>query len=225
VLPTVLPPGIAFTLTVFQLLTPLLCRSKLKLPRMTGTLERFVVGPRGVCGGYEEGRVDRSLLKGCVGMFEKIVVCLDGSELAEQILPYAAEQALHFGSVVVLLRVVPEPVIVTPGIPGVAGTILVTSRMEQRVEKEESESGMYLRAVAERLLAGHRLHAECVTLLGAPGQSIVEYATANEVGLIAIATHGRSGPGRAIFGSVADFVLRQSRLPILLVRPITAKPS
>ena len=41
----------------------------------------------------------------------------------------------------------------------------------------------------------------------------------NEVDLIAIATHGRSGLGRAIIGSVADYVVRQSGIPILLIRP------
>ncbi len=158
-------------------------------------------------------------------MFEKIAVCLDGSELAEQILPYATEQALRFGSEVVLIRVVPEPMIVTPGMPGVAATLIVTSRMEKQVEREKTESEAYLSAVAERLRAEHRLRVESVTMLGAPGQSIVEYSAANGVGLIAIATHGRSGPGRVLFGSVADLVVRQSRLPILLVRPTAAKSS
>jgi nucleotide-binding universal stress UspA family protein len=156
-------------------------------------------------------------------MFEKIMVCLDGSALAEQILPYATEQVGRFGSELVLIRVVPEPLIATPGVPGVAGTLIVTSGMERQVEKEERESEAYLIAVADRLRAEHRLRAECVTLLGAPGQSIVDYASANGVGLIALATHGRTGPGRVLFGSVADFVVRQSRLPILLIRPTMGK--
>jgi nucleotide-binding universal stress UspA family protein len=154
-------------------------------------------------------------------MYKKIVVCLDGSDLAEQVLPYAAELAQRFTSELVLLRVVPEPVIVTPGIPGVAGVPVVTSRMGKQVESEERQSETYLASVAERLLKQYNLHAECVTSLGAAGKTIVEYAGANEVDLIAIATHGRSGPGRVLFGSVADYVLRQSRLPVLLIRPTT----
>jgi len=51
-------------------------------------------------------------------MFERIIVCLDGSELAEQILPYVVEQARRFNSALGLLRVVSEPVLLTPGIPG-----------------------------------------------------------------------------------------------------------
>ncbi len=152
-------------------------------------------------------------------MYKKIVVCLDGSELAEQVLPYAAELAGRFGSAVVLLRVVSEPVLVTPGIPGVAGVPVVTSRMGRQVESEEKQSETYLESVAERLSKQHGIKAETVTLLGPAGPTIVDYATANEVELIAIATHGRTGPGRVLFGSVADHVTRQSRLPILLIRP------
>lgn len=153
-------------------------------------------------------------------MYKKIVICLDGSDLAEQVLPYAAELAQRFSSELVLLRVVPEPVIFTPGIPGTPGAPVVTSRMGKQVESEERQSETYLSSVADRLLKQYNLHPESVTSLGAAGKTIVEYAGANEVDLIAIATHGRTGPGRVIFGSVADYVLRQSRLPVLLIRPI-----
>lgn len=152
-------------------------------------------------------------------MFEKIAVCLDGSGLAEQILPYAAQTAQRFKSAVVLLRVVGEPFIVGPGVPGAAGGPIVTPGMERHVEEEERLSDAYLKVVANRLEKEYGLSPECVTLLGAAGKAIIEYAAGNQVDLIAIATHGRSGPARVLFGSVADFVMRQSRLPMLLVRP------
>jgi nucleotide-binding universal stress UspA family protein len=153
-------------------------------------------------------------------MYKKIVVCLDGSVLAEQVLPYAAELALRCDSAVVLLRAVSEPVFASPGIPGSAGVPIVTSGMEKQVEKAADEAEVYLKSVAEQLFGEHGIRAECVTALGTAGQAIVDYATANGVELIALATHGRSGPGRVLFGSVADHVTRQSRLPILLVRPV-----
>jgi len=156
-------------------------------------------------------------------MFEKIVVCLDGSELAEQILPYAVEQAKRFRSALVLLRVVHEHILVTPSIPGSIGGPVIIPGMEKQAKKEEQESENYLSTLVERILADYQLQTEYVTLHGAPGEAILEYAANNGVGLIAIATHGRSGPGRAILGSVADFVLRQSRLPILLIRPNIVK--
>ena len=152
-------------------------------------------------------------------MYEKVLVCLDGSELAEQVIPYAAEVARRFNSAVVLIRVVSQPVIMTPGIPGASGMPVLTPGMEKRVGEEQRESEAYLRSVAGRLLTEHELRAECVATVGAAGQTIVDYAAENGVGLIAIATHGRTGPGRVLFGSVADFVTRQSRLPVLLIRP------
>ena len=157
-------------------------------------------------------------------MYKKIAVCLDGSVLAEQVLPYAAELALRCESAVVLLRAVSEPVFTSPGIPGSAGAPIVTSGMERQVERGVDEADAYLKSVAKQLFDEHGIRAECTTVLGAAGQAIVDFATANEVELIAIATHGRSGPGRVLFGSVADHVTRQSRLPILLVRPIVAEP-
>jgi nucleotide-binding universal stress UspA family protein len=152
-------------------------------------------------------------------MFEKLLVCLDGSTLAEQILPYAVEQAQHFHSEVILLRVISEPVILTPGIPGSAGGPIVTAGKEKQAEKEEKESETYLDSIAVRLRNEYKLNVDYAILIGQSGPTIVEYAADNEVRLIAIATHGRTGPGRVLFGSVADHVVKQSRLPILLIRP------
>jgi nucleotide-binding universal stress UspA family protein len=151
-------------------------------------------------------------------MFRKILVCLDGSELAEQILPYAKEQARSFKSDVVFLHVTPEPVIATPGIPGAPGYPIQTSEMVKEMGQEMSKSREYLDQIALPFQE-MGLKTKSVILEGAPGESIVNYAAKNRIGLIAIATHGRSGVGRAILGSVADFVLRESGLPILMIRP------
>jgi nucleotide-binding universal stress UspA family protein len=51
------------------------------------------------------------------------------------------------------------------------------------------------------------------------GTTIIDYAIQNEVDLIAIATHGEGGLKRLVFGSVADFVLRNSGIPMLVIRP------
>jgi nucleotide-binding universal stress UspA family protein len=151
-------------------------------------------------------------------MFEKILVCLDGSELAEQIIPFATEEALRFHSNVVLLRVVSEPVVISPNIPGAAGVPVRTPGMLERVQKEHNEATSYLERIANQL---HEkgLTIEQVILQGAAGDVIVNYANDNGIGLITIATHGRRGLGRAMFGSVADYVLRNSGLPILVIRP------
>lgn len=151
-------------------------------------------------------------------MFKKILVCLDGSKLAEQILPYAKEQALSFNSKVVLLHVTPESLIMPPGVPGAPGYPIQTKAMVEKMEQEMVESREYLNGVASSLRE-QGLDAESVILEGSPGEVIVEYAHENKINLIAIATHGRSGLRRSILGSVADYVLRESGLPILVIRP------
>lgn len=59
----------------------------------------------------------------------------------------------------------------------------------------------------------------CMTVPGDPGETIVGYAKENAVDLVALSTHGRGGLRRLAFGSVADFVLKRSGLPILIRKP------
>jgi nucleotide-binding universal stress UspA family protein len=151
-------------------------------------------------------------------MFKKILVCLDGSDLAEQILPYVKEQAKSFKSTVFLLHVTSEPVITAIGIPGEPGYPLQTRSMLKEMQQEMFHSGEYL----DNIALGFKelgIRTKSVILEGLAGESIVEYAKANKINLIAMATHGRSGVGRMILGSVADFVLREAGLPILTIRP------
>jgi len=152
-------------------------------------------------------------------MFNKILVCLDGSDIAEQILPYATEQALHFNSKVVLLQVITTPTgMVVPGIPGEPSQPMQPTAMLELVKKEEDEAGAYLAQMAEMLKA-KGVEVEWTTVQGTPGSSIIQYTDENEVDLIAIATHGRGGLRRLVFGSVAEFVLKESGLPVLVIRP------
>ena len=150
-------------------------------------------------------------------MFEKILVCLDGSKLAEQILPYAVEQAKRFNSKIVLLQayLVPstELAAATQGAPAAAPQVL--QQEEQRLQKEATD---YLEEVADPLRE-NGLDVACVVLNGIAGDVIVGYAQNEPVDLIALATHGHSGLGRIVFGSVADHVLRESGLPILVIKP------
>jgi len=155
-------------------------------------------------------------------MFDKILVCLDGSGLAEQIIPFATEEALRFHSDVVVLRIVSEPVVISPNIPGTAGVPVRTSGMLEQVKKEHNEAIAYLGSVANQLQE-KGLTVETVVLQGSASDVIVNYANDNGIDLIAIATHGRSGLGRAVFGSVADYVLRNSGIPILIIRPQKAQ--
>jgi nucleotide-binding universal stress UspA family protein len=89
--------------------------------------------------------------------------------------------------------------------------------MEQMKEEQQQARAWLERAAGPFREKG--VEVEPVLLQGAPGDAIVSYAVDNNVGLIAMATHGRSGLGRALAGSVAEHVLRNSGLPVLVVRP------
>jgi nucleotide-binding universal stress UspA family protein len=149
-------------------------------------------------------------------MFNKILVCLDGSELAEQILPFAEAQALCFGSKLVLLQAF-----------DISGTISASAvryasqtpgTLEQAIAEEAKKSQTYLERIAQPFLE-KGIEVSRITLRGSAGDVIVGYAQNEPVDLIALATHGRSGLGRMLFGSVADFVLRETGLPVLVIKP------
>ena len=150
-------------------------------------------------------------------MFESILVCLDGSMIAEQILPYAKEQAKRFNSKLVLLR---SYKISTMEVA--AATQSATPSTLELIEQEEhslkNEAMAYLEGVAAPLRK-EGLEVACVVLKGVAGDVIVSYTQNEPVNLIALATHGHSGLGRLVFGSVADHILRKSGLPILLIKP------
>jgi nucleotide-binding universal stress UspA family protein len=151
-------------------------------------------------------------------MFRKILVCLDGSSLSEQILQYASEEALSHDKDVVLLRVVPLSHSATVAVPGVVSSIPSSPSSPEHIAQHETEAKEYLDAKAEALKK-IGIEAECVVLVGNSGESIVNYANENKVDLIAIATHGRSGFKRILFGSVTEHVIKNSKVPILLIKP------
>ncbi len=151
-------------------------------------------------------------------MFKKILVCLDGSEIGERILPVVKEQAAEMGSTLVLLRVVNLPGDVTLGVPGFPSVPLHMPSMPDHLKKEFSAADDYLNKTAQTLRT-QGIKVESQTLIGLPGPSILNYAAANGVDLIALVTHGHSGFRNVLLGSVAEHIVRESGLPILLIRP------
>ena len=151
-------------------------------------------------------------------MFEKILVCLDGSGAAERILSYITDDALRFHSKVILLRVVSPPETIIPvNIPGSPGVPVSTKGAIRHTIAEENEAETYLKRIAEPLRA-KGLNVECVVLPGLAGETIMNYAQENDCKLITISTHGHGGLRRLALGSTADFVVHRSPLPVLTVR-------
>ena len=146
-------------------------------------------------------------------MYQKIMVPLDGSELAECVLPHVAAIAKGCSvKNVIFVRVV-EPFSLPPG----TAIILSEEDMKRIDSRNSTEAKDYLKQVVSQLkYDGINVQSEII--VGKPAESIADYATKNEVDLIAIATHGRSGVSRWVMGSVADRVLRSSCVPVLMVR-------
>ena len=143
-------------------------------------------------------------------MYQRVLVPLDGSPVAEAILPFIEQIAGPLDMEIMLLRVVP------------VSSFLDVVAMAKEVQAgepilKELEAQGYLEPLVETLKAkgvgvGARVR------IGDPATEIV--AAAQEIGadLIAMTTHGRSGLGRLLFGSVAEAVLRASPIPVFLLR-------
>lgn len=143
-------------------------------------------------------------------MYKRAVVPLDGSTVAESILPFLLEIAGPLDIELVLLQVLnPLPSTLEEASPV----------LEPEARRQVAEA--YLRPVAAGLREkGVRTRVQ--VRIGDPAAEI--RAGADEVGadLIAMTTHGRSGLGRLLFGSVAEAVLRQGDVPVFLMRQTEA---
>lgn len=151
-------------------------------------------------------------------MFERLVVALDGSEVAERILPHVVALAKQFGSEVTLLQVTEAPETVMAEVAAAAeppGAVAIDPM--PIIEAERQGAAEYLAGIEARL-RGDGLTVACAEPEGSPAAAIVDYAQEHRADLIAMTTHGRSGLGRLVFGSVADSVLRHAPCPVLLVR-------
>ncbi len=169
-------------------------------------------------------------------MLRKILVPLDGSEVAEAVLPYVEELCHRCELVeVILLQVVLPPPgrsgsVFRPMVEnGYSGTMAPDTQAdanlalhpiyrEREIASVRGEVEHSLERAVQRLCEEEAiLRVEVV--FGRPAEEIVDFAEREGVDLIAMSTHGRSGLSRWIFGSVTDKVLHGTHLPILLVRP------
>lgn len=146
------------------------------------------------------------------GAINKILVPLDGSELAERVLPMVEELAKDCGSTIVLMQAVP-PLTAYPGVEAYAASAVGEVLTDMQKKSKEYLNGLVAK------LEGKGLKAAAVSTTSLPTESILTAADEVDADLIAIATHGRSGLGRFVLGSVADAVIRRSHRPCLVVHP------
>ncbi len=144
-------------------------------------------------------------------MYKKIMVPLDGSKLAECVLPHV--QTLAQGSEVneiVLVRVV------EPFYPR-GDFVIEESQIKKMEAAHKAAAEEYLKNLASQLkFNGIKVSYE--VLFGNVADTLAEFVANKQVDLIVIATHGRSGVSRWVWGSIADRILRSSCVPVLMVR-------
>ena len=147
-------------------------------------------------------------------MYKRVVVPLDGSPVAEGMWRFIVDIAGPLDLEVVLLRVIR---ILQPQV-----TETLRSALLESVEQSTADAREYLAPLAEDLRArGVRVRTE--VRHGEPVDEIVDCAREAGADLIAMTTHGRSGLGRLLFGSVAEAVLRQAEIPVFLMRMTEAQ--
>jgi nucleotide-binding universal stress UspA family protein len=146
-------------------------------------------------------------------MYQKILVPLDGSELAECVLPHVEAIAKAFGTKDVIFVRVAQPWRMP--LP------TDTSFNAETYTKMESEHRAAVKKYLDKLVSRikwAKVGVRTEVLFGKAESSIADYANKNKVDLIVIATHGRTGIGRWVMGSVADRTLHAVHVPVLIIR-------
>ncbi len=149
-------------------------------------------------------------------MYKKVLVPLDGSELSECVLSHVKKMIKNgFAEEVTILNVFPASV----AILGAGGTESQYVDVNAMKENNRLESLKYVESVQSRL-ASENIKVKIESLeSNRTADTIIDYVQKNNIDLIIIATHGYSGLKKLVFGSVAQEVLRYSRVPVFLIRP------
>ena len=152
---------------------------------------------------------------------ENVIVALDGSDLAEQVLPYVTLLAKALDLKLLLVRVTLSPGEYHRYFGGLARDEEATSFLtlyEEFSETVDTEAKNYLQETAARLKQEGIAAVEEHLLHGYPAEEIASLARATPNNLVAMTSHGRTGIKRWVLGSVADRVVRDSGDPVLLIR-------
>lgn len=144
-------------------------------------------------------------------MYRKILVPLDGSKVAEGVLPHAKALAYSEGAELILLTVGANPALdFAFSDPGIARSAVI---------EQEERSKKYMDGIENDLReAGFK--TSTVLRVGSIAETILGVAEELGVDCIAMSTHGRTGPARWLLGSIAERVVHNSKVPVLLIRAV-----
>lgn len=153
-------------------------------------------------------------------MFKRLLVPLDGSRLGLQALRYATEIAQRFGAEIALLQVIkPATPVIAAGASGVASTPAGSEIVALEEDKRNTARARRYLNRKVRQIKSQDIAGSCNVVVGDPAQSIMALSKKERIDMIVMSTHGKSGLKRAILGSVADAVIRESGKPVLVIRP------
>jgi nucleotide-binding universal stress UspA family protein len=147
---------------------------------------------------------------------KRILVPLDGSSLATEVLSAAADLATSFGGAEILLLAVVEP-----GMGLYPGAALHDVPESVRAK---AQAATYLQSVAREIAASAPGPVTCRAVYGDAAPMIASVAHAAEVDAVAIATHGRGGMARLVLGSVAARTLQLATVPVMIYKPVVLPP-
>ena len=149
---------------------------------------------------------------------QRFLVPVDFSEYANQVLEYAIGLASKLGARLTLLHVIQSP-------PwgGVDMDVTLPYAYTRYIQVLEAESANSMQACLERVTAAG-VEGEVAVVHGVPFHEIIETAKMQQVDLIVMGTHGRTGLQYVLLGSVAEKVVRLAPCPVLVVRQPTVVP-
>lgn len=145
----------------------------------------------------------------------RVIVPLDGSELAEEALPVAADVAQHFNAPVYVVSAVDPASTMPAGSRGLFQAPAVTPEIVERLWQEAENAARDTVADAVARLQAQGIEASGATLSGSPFFAISEIAQPDD--LIVLTSHGRGGVRRWLLGSVAEKLVREAPAPVMLV--------
>jgi nucleotide-binding universal stress UspA family protein len=154
-------------------------------------------------------------------MFKNILVPLDGSETAEVVLENAKGLAKALGAHLTLVRVVDIAALTRSIVPASNDMGSVTQEIQDIIDEtisaELKDAEDYLGGIA-KACQSEGIEASSQVRQGVAGEELLEAIEEEHIDVATIATHGRSGISRTIFGSVADQLVRESGKPVLVIK-------
>jgi nucleotide-binding universal stress UspA family protein len=152
--------------------------------------------------------------------FKKILLPLDGSSFSEASIPYVKELAKGTGGEIVILRVSEPPVLPADRSPAIKPSWeeyrdMLMAEIQRQAEK-------YLEGIRANL-GKSGIKARSQATVGKAAENILQVAQKEDINLITMTTHGRTGVSRWVYGSVASRITEESLQPVLLIRPSVPK--